>query len=156
MLCHDPLKFASRRQHFHKLVTIYKILLIQEVHGDSEAIARYLHGLMTTHTYFFSPGPDTGTGGILIVINKTILHEAIFELVFLVFQPGRLVNLEAKFPFGQFSVWGFHDFGISLEVRLTPKMFVKVNMIILCVILFVMFWLRLATSTERGTMHVST
>ena len=85
------------------------------MHGDSEAIARYLHGLMHTHTYFYSPGPDSGTGGVIILINKQILHKAISDPTFLIFRPVRLVCLVAKFPFGQFSIRVFHDFDIYFE-----------------------------------------
>ena len=91
------------------------MLITQEVHGDSEAIAHYMHGLSRKHTYRYSPGPDSGTGGILKIIHKCMLHEAILEPTLSIFQPGRLVNLEARFSFGQFSIWGFHDFDISAE-----------------------------------------
>ena len=79
---------------------------MQEVHGDSAAIARYIHGLSSSYS---------GTGGILLIIHKMKLQEARTPPQFSIFQDGRLLNLIAEFSSGRFSIWGFHAVAISSE-----------------------------------------
>ena len=103
-MCHDPERFRLRREYFFKLIDKFNILCIQEVHGDHAAMEHYMHPLAQTHTYFYSPGPDYGSGGILLVVNNDILHNATGPPQFLTFEEGRLINVFVAFPSGNFSI----------------------------------------------------
>ena len=116
LLARDGHKFRLKQQFFHAhLINKYSIICIQEVHGTPADISLYMHPYSNTHRYWFSPGPDSATGGILIIISNEVLAMADADPIFQTHATGRIAHLFLSFDFGQLWIWNFHDFGVSSE-----------------------------------------
>ena len=75
-------------------------MCIQEVHGEQAILSKYLDRYHNSISYYYSEGPDSATGGLLIIVRMNLIRLCNSPPSFTAVQAGRAAFLELSFFFG--------------------------------------------------------
>ena len=112
---HSANKFRLKREFFEKSFFKYDVVCIQEAHGTDAIFKKYMHPYLKSHDYFYSPGPDTATGGILTVVKMGLTNKCISPPTFTAVQAGRLGFLTLPLSESCLFVWNVHNYDLKAD-----------------------------------------
>ena len=97
------------------------ITLLQDIHGDSAAVAKWANGFRHSHVCFFSLIPEAAKGGVAICIKRRLLDLAVGGPILDILEAGRAMTVSLQMSLGTLSAACAHHFDLKKESETIGK-----------------------------------